>query len=123
MELDDFKGRDTLLLFWNPKCGFCANMLPDIKAWELNRRDASPKILVISTDDVQANRAMLLQSTVLLDRNLSVGTSFGVSGTPSAILVDSNGKIASTVAAGSANVLAFMGAKPMNHSRPRLTRG
>lgn len=122
VELNDFKGRDTLLLFWNPKCGFCANMLPDIKALELDRRNASPRILVISTDDVQANRAMLLQSTILLDRNLSVGTSFGVSGTPSAILVDSNGKIASSVVVGAANVLAFMDVKTMNHPRPTKAR-
>lgn len=113
VELDDFKGRDTLLLFWNPKCGFCGKMLPDIKALELNKEKTSPPILVISTDDVQANRAMLLQSTVLLDRSFSVGTSFGVSGTPSAILVDANGKIASPIVVGATNVLAFMGGKTM----------
>jgi peroxiredoxin len=122
VELDDFKGHDSLLLFWNPKCGFCANMLPDIRALELNRKNAAPRILVISTDDVQANRAMLLQSTVLLDRNLSVGTSFGVSGTPSAVLVDSNGKIASPLVVGAPNVLAFMGVKIMNHPRPTNAR-
>jgi hypothetical protein len=97
-------------------------MLPDIKALELNRRNASPRILVISTDDIQANRAMRLQSTIVLDRNLILGTSFGVRGTPSAVLVDSNGKIASPVVVGATNVLAFMGVKTMNHPRPMKAR-
>jgi protein-disulfide isomerase len=58
-----------------------------------------------------------------LDRNFSVGTSLGVNGTPSAILLDANGKVASPVVVGAPNVLAFMGAKAMNSEafvRPNL---
>jgi thiol-disulfide isomerase/thioredoxin len=34
ISLQDFKGKETLVLFWNPGCGFCQQMLPDLKEWE-----------------------------------------------------------------------------------------
>jgi len=34
IDLSSFKGRETLVLFWNPNCAFCAKMLPDLKRWE-----------------------------------------------------------------------------------------
>ena len=34
MALEEFRGRETLVVFWNPGCGFCERMLPDLKAWE-----------------------------------------------------------------------------------------
>ena len=32
VELADFGGSDTLVLFWNPACGFCQQMLRELKA-------------------------------------------------------------------------------------------
>jgi peroxiredoxin len=29
--LADYRGREALVLFWNPSCGFCQRMLPDLK--------------------------------------------------------------------------------------------
>ncbi|NQE91538.1 MauE/DoxX family redox-associated membrane protein [Nocardia terpenica] len=105
--LAEFRGRATLLLFWDPGCGFCADMLP-----ALRERDAAldePTLLVISTGDDTENRAMGLRAPILLDDTNTVGTGFGISGTPMAILVDSSGKIASEVAAGAAAVLELAG--------------
>src|SRR5215217_913023 len=34
VELAAFMGEETLVLFWNPGCGFCQQMLPDLKEWE-----------------------------------------------------------------------------------------
>jgi hypothetical protein len=48
---------------------------------------------------------MELNSTVVLDQQFSVGRAFGASGTPSAVLVDKEGKIASGVAVGAPAVL------------------
>src|SRR5215216_1831461 len=36
VDLADFRGEETLVLFWNPGCGFCQQMLPDLKEWESN---------------------------------------------------------------------------------------
>jgi len=32
VDLADFRGRPTLVLFWGPRCGFCNQMLDDLKA-------------------------------------------------------------------------------------------
>jgi peroxiredoxin len=106
VKLSDFRGKRTLVLFWRPSCGFCARMLPDLKAWETNATNGAPKLLVVSTDSEADNKAMGLRSPVLLDKaGISVGGKFGAGGTPMAVLVDADGKIASELAAGAPAVL------------------
>jgi hypothetical protein len=48
-------------------------------------------------------------STVVLDQQFAAGRAFGASGTPSAVLVDAEGKIASEVAVGAPAVLELAG--------------
>jgi thiol-disulfide isomerase/thioredoxin len=89
----NFKGQQTLLLFWNPGCGFCQQMLPDLREWEENATEEAPKLLVVSAGTEEANREQGLSSTVVLDQNFATGRAFGASGTPSAVLVDAEGKV------------------------------
>jgi AhpC/TSA family len=39
--LEDFKGEEILVLFCNPECGFCQEMLPDLKEWEASPEGCS----------------------------------------------------------------------------------
>src|SRR5215212_3283542 len=110
VELADFRGEETLMLFWNPGCGFCQQMLPDLKEWEVASHEDAPKLLVVSAGSEEANREMGLASPVLLDQQFAVGRAFGASGTPSAVLVDAEGKLASEVAVGAPGVLELAGA-------------
>ena len=110
LDLKARRGTKTLLLFWNPGCGFCHRMLDDLKAWEANRPKGAPKLLVVSTGTPEANQAMDLRSPIVLDQGFSVGNAFGANGTPSAVLVDAKGNIASEVAVGAPAVLALAGA-------------
>jgi peroxiredoxin len=105
VELEDFRGEDTLVLFWNPGCGFCQQMLPDLKEWEATSPEDAPKLVVVSAGTEEANKEMGLTSPVLLDQQLATGRAFGASGTPSAVLVDAEGKVASEVAVGAPAVL------------------
>lgn len=105
VELKDFRGEKTLMLFWNPECGFCQQMLPDLREWEAAPQKDAPKLLVISAGTKEANEAMGLGSTVTLDPSFAAGRAFGVGGTPSAVLVDEEGRIASEVAVGAPAVL------------------
>jgi protein-disulfide isomerase len=100
-------GRDTTIVFWNPECGFCARMLDDLRALDRADRDAARQLLVISTGDAQANRAMGLSAPVLLDDAFAAGEQLGVEGTPSAVRVDARGRVASPVAVGAEAVLAL----------------
>lgn len=111
VNLAGFRGGTTAVLFWNPGCGFCSQMLDDLKRWEADPPEGAPKVLVVSTGDVEANRAMGLRSPVLLEPAFEVGNSFGATGTPSAILVDDEGRIASQLAVGAPAVLALLGAE------------
>jgi peroxiredoxin len=113
VELKDFKGQETLVLFWNPGCGFCQQMLPEIKHWEENRPEGAPKLLFVSAGTEEANREMRLTSPVILDQQFAVGRAFGASGTPSAVLVDAEGKIASQVAVGAPAVMELASADKM----------
>jgi thiol-disulfide isomerase/thioredoxin len=106
----NFKGQETLLVFWNPGCGFCQQMLPDLREWEHNPPEDAPKLLVVSAGSEEANREQGLSSTVVLDQNFAVGRAFGASGTPSAVLVDALGKVASDIVVGAPAVMELAGA-------------
>jgi hypothetical protein len=54
----------------------------------------------MSAGTVEANWASGFRSPVLLDQSFAAGRALGVSGTPSAVLVDSEGRIVSRIAVG-----------------------
>jgi peroxiredoxin/uncharacterized membrane protein YphA (DoxX/SURF4 family) len=110
VQLADFRGEETLVLFWNPGCGFCQQMLPDLKEWEATSSGGAPRLVVVSAGSEEANREMGLASPVLLDQQFATGRAFGASGTPSAVLVDAEGKVASEVAVGAPAVFELAGA-------------
>ena len=63
------------------------------------------------------NQALGLRSPVVLDHSvMSVGSQFGATGTPMAVLIDEEGKIASTLATGAPAVLAL--ARSLQESAP-----
>ena len=105
VSLADFRGNKTLLLFWSPKCDFCQEMLPDLKELEANPPTGAPEILVVSEGTEEDNRQMGLLSPVVLDHDYTVGDAFAVEVTPSAVLVDVEGRVASEVAEGAKVVL------------------
>ncbi len=109
-DLATLKGQKAAVVFWNPGCGFCKRMVDDLKAWEAQRPADAPQIVLVSTGTVEANKEMGLSSTLLIDQGFQVGRSFGASGTPSAVLIDEDGRIASGVAVGAPRVLELAGA-------------
>src|SRR4029453_18437861 len=108
VRLADFAGHPTAVLFWNPGCGFCQRMVDDLKAWESDRPENAPKLLVVSTGDVERNREQGFSSPVIIDSGFNVGRAFGASGTPSAVLVGADGKIASGLAVGGPTVISLL---------------
>ena len=105
VDLASFRGEKTLVLFWNPGCGFCQQMLPDLRDLENTLPEGATKLLVISTGTVEANRDMGLSSTVVLDQQFDAGRAFGAGGTPSGVLIDEEGRVASELAVGAPSVL------------------
>lgn len=109
VNLAALRGRRSLLLFWNPSCGYCQNMLPDLKKWEQTPLNGAPRLVVLSTGSVEDNRRQGLQAPVLLDPASSAMHVFGTGGTPSAVMLDAEGRVASEVGVGAEAVLALAG--------------
>ena len=105
-------GRSTLLVFWNPGCGFCKRMLADLKAWDTDRPADAPEFLLISSGTAAENRALNLRARILLDEGFKVGSAFGAQGTPSAVLLDGEGRVASDVAVGATAIFALVSRTP-----------
>jgi thiol-disulfide isomerase/thioredoxin len=101
----------TLMLFWSPSCGFCQQMLEDLKKWEEDAREDAPELVVISAGALDENRKQGFRSRVLLDPYYAASQVFNSGGTPSAVMVE-EGRVASGVAVGAEAVLALAGAVP-----------
>jgi peroxiredoxin len=102
---------EALLVFWNPDCGFCERMLESLR--ELDAGE--PGLVLISTGSPAANRELGLRAPILLDDGFAAGNAFGAMGTPSAVRVDSERRVASAVAVGAEALLALAlaGASPI----------
>ncbi len=129
VKLSDYKGKQALLVFWNPGCGFCKKMTDDLKAWENDKPAGAPEVILVSTGTVESNKAMGLSSTTVIDEGFATGRKFGATGTPSAILIDPTGKIASEIAVGGPNVIALASGKkpapaaPAQRAEPPTKKG
>jgi thiol-disulfide isomerase/thioredoxin len=99
--------RDTLLLFWNPSCGFCRTLLDDVRAFERSAPGDAPRLVVLSTGSVADNVALGLRSPVVIEGGAAVAAALGAAGTPSAILVDRAGAVVSRIALGGPEVMAL----------------
>ena len=104
---DALGGDERVLVFWNPGCGFCRRMLPDVHSLGTEAPEVAASLLFVSAGDPESNREQQLPSTVLLDEGFAVGRAVGATGTPSAMRVDSEGRVASEIAVGADAVLAL----------------
>ena len=108
--LRDLSGR-TLAIFWNPGCGFCQQMLADLKALERDPPANGPRLVVISSGDPEQTREHGLRSQVMVDPEGRAMNAFGAHGTPMGVMIE-NGRIASAVAAGADAVLELVRSAP-----------
>ena len=105
--LSDYRGRRVLLVFFNPQCGYCATMAPDLAALSL----ADPLPVVVTTGSPEDNRWLLeknhVRCPVLLQEQNEIGELYYATGTPMGYLIDPQGRIASPIAAGAQALLAL----------------
>ena len=115
VETEALLGRDTLLMFWDPGCPYCRALSDDLKRWEEKPPKRAPRMVVVASGDPDAVRAQAkdFTSPVLLDPEFETAPLFGSNSTPSAILIDSEGRIASALAMGGPNVLVMAGHRKM----------
>ena len=109
--LEIVDGATTVMLFWNPECPHCSAMTADLKHWANHRPPRAPKLVLVRSrsDEVPTES---FGAPVVLDVDGSFSRELGSAGTPSAVLVDRAGVIASLVVVGSVEVRALLGMKP-----------
>jgi hypothetical protein len=94
-------------------------MFDDLKNWERNPSPNAPKLIFISTGEESDIRAVntKFKSPTLLDPAFDIAPRFGTKYTPSAILLDEHGRIASSLAIGDQNVRALVGLPKANKEK------
>ncbi len=106
VSLDDYLGAPFLLVFWDPGCGYCEQLLPRIRAFE--HATTRVPLVVVSKGSVTANQALRLSSPIVIDDGRTIAGAYGISGTPAALLIGSRGLVASEVANGAQAVGAYI---------------
>jgi peroxiredoxin len=111
------KRRPVLLVFSHPACGACQALRPDLHDWHARLGE----LLTVVVID-QALTAEPAAYAVLFDPAGDVAAAYGVTATPSAVLVGSDGRLASGVARGAAEIGALLSARFDADDQPRFAR-
>lgn len=95
-------GKPLLLIFTNPGCGPCVVLFKEIKEWQESHSDQLT-IALISFGTIKENFVNVARNRlgqVLLQQEREVAASYGANVTPTGVLVNVHGRIASPIAAG-----------------------
>ena len=111
VKASDFRGRRTLAVFWSLTCPHCKAMMNDLNAWNEARSETDPELLVFSDGDPDDHKELKLRAPILLDKGYKTAEHLGMFGTPSAVILDENGRIATETGVGAANIWALLGRK------------
>jgi len=107
--LNSFRGRPVLLVFSDPDCPPCNELLPKLE--QIHRKSEDLQVLVIGRGDLEANRDKVkklgLTFPVVLQRSWEISRAYGMFSTPIGYLVDDDGVLVEDVAVGGNRILAL----------------
>jgi hypothetical protein len=110
-------GRPVLLVFSQPGCGACRALGSDLGDWHARLGD---RVTVAVVD--RSPPAEPAAYTVLLDPDGGVASSYGVTATPSAALIEGTGRMNSALARGAGEIAALVAAGFEQAASPLLAR-
>jgi uncharacterized membrane protein YphA (DoxX/SURF4 family)/peroxiredoxin len=99
-------GKPLMLVFVSPTCGPCVLFFKEIGVWQQEYHSAIT-IAIISKGTIKENFVNVARNglrSILLQQAHEVAQAFGSDVTPTAVVVGADGKIASTMAAGSEEI-------------------
>lgn len=109
--LAQWQGQRLLLLFFNPNCGFCQQMVTDLSALPIDGANGHLLPLVVTTGDAETNHTLVMKQgircPVLRQEQMEVAAQYQAHGTPMGYLIDEAGKIASPLTVGAQALLAL----------------
>ena len=86
-------------------------MLEDLREWDKSKSADEPNLLVLSEGEAEPHQSLNLQSPIVLDKDRKISKELGWQGTPSAVLINEDGKIVSETAIGAQNIWILIGKK------------
>jgi peroxiredoxin len=121
-KLLDFRGKDVLLVFFGPKCGFCTKMAADLAALPTDGSGGRPVPIVVTNGDADDNRKLVeqfgIRCVVLLQDDMDVAARYQAQGTPMGYRIDAEGRIASELAVGAEPLLKLADAQAPSRPAP-----
>ena len=95
-------GKPVLLVFTNPKCGPCISLFKEIRDWQ-TAHDDQLTIALLTFGTIKDNFVNVARNSlgqVLLQEKREVAILYGANLTPAAVMIDTDGRILSNIAAG-----------------------
>lgn len=109
LSLLEYRGRDVVLVFSDPDCEPCLELLPDLV--HLHQTHPQLGIVMISRGEIEKNQAMAREYGIffplVLQRHWEVSRDYGIFATPVAFHVDEWGVTTRDVAVGREAVLSL----------------
>jgi protein-disulfide isomerase len=99
-------GKPLLLIFTNPNCGSCVVLFQEIKEWQESHSEQLT-IALLSFGTIKENFVNVARNglgQVLLQQQREVAEKYGADVTPTAVLVNTSGRIATPMAAGAEEI-------------------
>ena len=100
VDLESYRGRPVLLVFWMTSCGICRRELPVVNQLAPELRSKGIAVVAVHLgggDDVREYvRSNHIDITSLVDSEGAVGNAYHVSGVPKLVLIGNDGKIKRT---------------------------
>lgn len=118
-------GRPLALVFSDPDCEACDQLLPELARLQKERAD-DLEIVLVSRGTVAENRAKLngtVLENVLLQEDRELAESWRVGGVPTACIVGADGRIASGLASGRAEIQRLLESSPGEAPALELVNG
>jgi len=110
--LEDFRGKQVLLVNWSPHCGYCDLIAPDLAQLQSDFEKRHIQLLFLSRGDADSNRKLVdehgLKCPILLQNEEAQAQDiFPGVGTPAAYLLDKQGRVARSLVIGAEQVPAL----------------
>jgi len=104
----------------SPGCGPCAALLPELARWHdtITERLALTLVAPVQATEAEKLAREHALTDALIDERSTVMHAYGVLGTPSAVLVASDGTVRSTLAAGPVAIESLVRLALQGETRP-----
>ncbi len=107
-----FIGKPTLTFFLSTTCGYCSEVIDQIRKWENSPERNGTNAIIFSEGDVETHKAYGLSTPIVIDDGYRLSGNLGMFSVPSGVLIDENGVIATESALGGPMIWSLIGRKP-----------